>query len=141
MPRCLVTRLGLLFVVAFGAASGCVRRTVTITTEPPGALVWLNDREVGRSPIEVDFDYYGTYDVRLERDGYEPMMTSGHASAPWWETVGLDLLAELTPVTLRSRVAWHYVLEPLNDDRETLVERARDLRQRVPDPAREETSP
>lgn len=133
MPRCLVTRLGLLLVVAFGAASGCVRRTVTITTEPPGALVWLNDREVGRSPIEIDFDYYGTYDVRLERDGYEPMMTSGHASAPLWETVGLDLLAELTPITLRARIAWHYVLEPLDDDRETLVERARDLRQRLPD--------
>lgn len=114
-------------------ATGCVRRTVTITTEPPGALVWLNDREVGRTPVEVDFDYYGTYDVRLQRDGYEPVMTSGRASAPWWDTLGLDLVAELTPFTLKSRTTWHYELEPLDDDRETLVERARDLRRRLPE--------
>lgn len=107
---------------------GCVRRTVTITTEPSGALLWLNDREIGRTPVEVDFDYYGTYDVRLERPGYEPLMTSGTASAPWWETVGLDLVAELVPATLHSRVEWHYVLETANDDPEALAERAREMR-------------
>jgi hypothetical protein len=114
------------------AAPGCVRRTITITTDPPGALVWLNDREIGRTPVSADFDYYGTYDVRLELDGYEPVMTSGMASAPWWDTVGLDLGAELVPGTLHSRVDWHYVLEPLDDDPEALLQRARALRARLP---------
>jgi len=109
-------------------AGGCVRRTITITTEPPGALLWLNDREVGRTPVEVDFEHYGTYDVRLERPGYEPMMTSGRANAPWWDTVGLDFFAELTPGTLTSHVEWHYVMEPIDDDREALLDRATQLR-------------
>jgi hypothetical protein len=111
--------------------TGCVRRTITISTEPPGAMVWLNDREIGRSPVDVDFDYYGTYDVRLEQEGYEPRMTSGAAEAPWWDTVGLDLVAEVLPFRLHSRVEWHYDLEPVNDDPEALTERARTLRAQV----------
>ncbi len=41
-------------------AAGCVQRTITITSDPPGALVWLNDREIGRTPLDVNFVYYGT---------------------------------------------------------------------------------
>ena len=123
--RCAALLLG----AAVFSAAGCIRRTLAITTEPSGALLWLNDREVGRTPVEVDFDHYGTYDVRLERDGYEPMMTSGKAKAPWWDTVGLDLIAEAVPGTLTSRIEWHYVMQPVDDDRERLIERARDLRE------------
>ena len=115
-------------LAALVVLSGCVRRTITITTEPPGTLVWLNDREVGRTPVEVDFKHYGTYDVRLEHRGYEPMMTYGRADPPWWDHVVLDLIAELTPADIESRIEWHYVMEPLDDDREALVNRARELR-------------
>ncbi|MHC4710167.1 MAG: PEGA domain-containing protein [Planctomycetota bacterium] len=123
--------------------AGCVRRTITITTDPPAAMVWLNDREVGRSPLDVDFDYYGTYDVRLEREGYEPQMTSGDAQGPWWDIVGLDLVAELMPFTIHSRVQWHYTLEPIDDDPEALTRRARELRSKVaePEPQADEAPP
>ena len=117
-------------IVPAGLA-GCVQRTITITSDPPGAMVWLNDREIGRTPVDVEFDYYGTYDVRLEREGYEPLMTSGEAAAPLWEAPGLDLAAELLPFRLHSRVEWHYVLGPRDDDPEALMERARELRSRV----------
>jgi hypothetical protein len=124
----------LLLPVAFLLAVGCVRRTIMITSEPPGALVWLNDRELGRTPVDVEFDYYGTYDVRLVHPEHEPLATSGTANAPWWETLGLDLIAELAPVTLRSRVEWHYVLEPRDDDPDALEARARQLRSQIADP-------
>ena len=121
-------------LAALVALSGCVRRTITITTDPQGTLVWLNGREVGRTPVEVDFKHYGTYDVRLEHRGYEPMMTSGRADPPWWDNVGLDLIAELTVADLESRIEWHYVMEPLDDDREALLSRARELRKKGTDP-------
>ena len=35
----------------FGGA-GCVQRKLTVRTDPPGALVFLNDQEIGRSPAE-----------------------------------------------------------------------------------------
>jgi len=124
-------------------ATGCVRRTITITTDPSGAMVWLNDREVGRSPLDVDFDFYGTYDVRLEREGYEPQMTSGDAKSPWWDMVVLDLVAEMLPFDFHSRVEWHYSLEPLDDDPEALTRRARELRSKVaePEPQADEAPP
>lgn len=108
---------------------GCVQRTISITSEPEGALVWLNDREIGRTPVEVEFDYYGTYDVRLVRPGYEPLSTFGEATAPWWDTVVLDLVAELT--SAQSRVQWHYELEPEEVDAAKLVERARQMRSEI----------
>ena len=108
--------------------AGCVRRTITITSEPSGALVWLNDREVGRTPVDIDFDYYGTYDVRLQLAEHESLTTFGKASAPWWDTFGLDLFAELAPATLYSRVEWNYRLDLVEDDPEALLKRARELR-------------
>ncbi len=117
-----------LLVLLGALGTGCVRRTIMITSEPPGVLIWVNDREVGRTPIDVDFEYYGVYAVRLELAGYEPMMTSGKASAPWWDKVGPDFFAELVPADLHSEVRWHYVLTPLAEDREALIERATQLR-------------
>src|SRR5689334_12153842 len=75
-------RLLVLLITAGFIASGCVRRTLSITSDPPGALLWLNGREVGRTPVDVDFIYYGVYDVQLVKDGYEPLLSSGHADAP-----------------------------------------------------------
>ena len=131
--RLSLSRVGLwilLVGVTMLSSGGCIRRTLAITTEPSGALLWLNDREVGRTPVEVDFDYYGTYDVRLEQDGYEPMMTSGQADAPWWDTVVVDLFAEAVPGTLTSRIEWHYVMKPIDKDRQGLIDRAHQLREK-----------
>ncbi len=90
--------------------------------------MWLNDREVGRTPVDVDFVHYGTYDVRLIKEGYEPLPTFGDAMPPLWDNVGLDLVAELIPAKFESHFEWHYVLMPANDDRDDLLVRARELR-------------
>ncbi|MEM7626996.1 MAG: GntR family transcriptional regulator, partial [Planctomycetota bacterium] len=129
------TRKGLalatgLMALACGGG-GCVQRTIHVTSEPAGALVWLNDEEVGRTPVAVPFTFYGTYDVRLEKDGFAPLWTTGEAEMPWWEAPGPDLFAELIPGA-ESNVAWHYELEaatPAADvDTEALRARARELR-------------
>lgn len=124
-------------------AGGCVERTISITSDPPGALVWLNDREVGRTPVEVGFVHYGTYDVRLSKEGYEPLMTSGEAKPPLWDNVPLDFFAEFVPGA-KSRIAWHYELGPREDDPARLIERARELRDEAvgkePEPASSEAA-
>jgi hypothetical protein len=109
--------------------TGCIRRTISITSEPAGALVHLNDREIGRTPVQVDFLYYGDYDVRLTMDGYEPLMTRGAAKAPWWDSIPLDLATEMIPGQPHSRIEWHYVLEPRRDDPAALLKAARELRE------------
>jgi len=113
---------------------GCVERTITITSEPNGALVHLNDEEVGRTPLTVPFTWYGVYDVRLEKKGYQPLWTTGAAKAPLWETPGPDLVAEALP-NVKSHINWHFIMEevidPIEFDRAALVERADDLRSRT----------
>jgi len=49
--------------------TGCVERLITVKSTPAGALVYLNDEEVGRTPVTVPFRFYGVYDVRLEHEG------------------------------------------------------------------------
>jgi len=116
-------------IIACLSSPGCVRRKLNITSTPPGALVYLNDREVGRTPVDIDITYYGTYDVRLIKDGYEPLMTHGDASGPIWDAPGPDFIAEVLPFQLTSETDWHYDLEPEDNDSDALLTRARQMRE------------
>ncbi|HEV2292393.1 MAG TPA: PEGA domain-containing protein [Tepidisphaeraceae bacterium] len=111
------------------AMGGCVQRQLTVTTNPPGALVHLNGQEFGRTPVTRDFTWYGTYDVTLRRDGYETKKTTGKVIAPWWQWVPFDLFAELLPLTDRRTL--HYTLQPSTDeaaDPQRMLDRAEALR-------------
>lgn len=120
---------------AAGAMGGCLERRIAITSEPDGAIVWINDQEVGRTPVDTGFTFYGTYDVRVRKEGYEPVSGPRDAVAPWYEYPGPDLVASALPIPIRSTVRWHYVLSPLppntDEARTDLVERAEALRERL----------
>jgi hypothetical protein len=90
--------------------SGCVRRTLHVTSDPPGALVYLNDQEVGRTPLEKDFTWYGTYDAVVRKDGYDTLKTRSKVIAPWWQWPPFDLVAELLPLRLHNEKNLHYTL-------------------------------
>lgn len=111
--------------------AGCVERRIHITSEPSGALVSLNDVEVGATPCEVDFTYFGVYDVRLRKAGYEPLLTKAEAKAPLHEWPLIDLVAMAVPVRKRTRIDWHFVLEAANNDPAALLGRAAELRGRL----------
>jgi hypothetical protein len=127
-------------------SGGCVRRVVEITSEPSGALVWMNDREVGVTPCEVEILHYGEYDLRVNRDGWEPVVAGRSANPPIWDLPGPDLIAELLPFEVESRAVWHVVLEPENLDADAVMARAEAMRDRLaaieatdPDPAGTDT--
>ena len=112
--------------------TGCGTRTLLVTSEPPGALVTLNGVEVGATPLEVGFRYYGQYDLRLRKDGYQPLAAAPWAVAPWYEYPPLDFV--LLPVPIDTTVRWHYDLEPVSveqDARDDLIERASEMRAAV----------
>lgn len=107
---------------------GCVERTIHLTSQPSGALVYLNDQEVGRTPVSVPYLYYGDYDVRLEHDGYRTLWTHQQTDAPWWEAPGPDLIAEAIP-GLKVDQHWHFELElQALEDEDALIQRADDTR-------------
>lgn len=129
----------ILVATALAAAAGCTQRRIEITSTPPGARVTLNDVQLGLTPLEVDFTYYGTYDVRLSKDGYEPLVTKAEAAAPFYEWPGIDLVALVVPVEKKTIIKWHFDLQPAQDDPAGVLERARVLREELGPPP--ETKP
>lgn len=120
------------------ALPGCLERRLSITSEPPGALVWVNDVELGRTPVEADFTFYGEYDVRLSLEGYEPLHQQMTASQPLYEFPPFDLVAGALPVDFENTVKWHFDLRPALEKTQAgeefekgLTERARSLRDRL----------
>ncbi len=118
-------------IAALVALSGCVERRISIDTEPPGALVWLNDAQIGRTPVDVAFTHEGTYDLRIEKEGYEPLMTPAKTTGPLWDAVPIDFVVEVLPVKARSQTRWTFTLTPRDDSEEALLSRAGALRARI----------
>jgi hypothetical protein len=113
------------------ATGGCVERTLTVQSNPPGALVYLNDQEVGRTPVQRDFKWYGVYEVVIRKEGYVPIKTQTPVIAPWYEWVPFDLVAELIPLKIKVRPQLNYDLEPENPqpgDADALIRRGEEGR-------------
>ena len=116
--------------------AGCVERTLSITSEPAGALVYVSSVEVGRTPLRMPFTWYGDYDVVLRLDGYETLKTHCEVNPPIYELPPLDLLSEIAPWTYHVERSGHFELTkstvPSDAD---LVKRAEQLRARNLQPA------
>jgi hypothetical protein len=128
-------------VLAMGLAlAGCygqVQRTLTIDSEPQGARCWLNENEIGRTPVTVPFTWYGTYGVRLESPGYEALITTARVRAPYYEWIPLDLASESVVPGIRTDAhEFRFALkkaEPV--DPKSLRERAEGIRRDARSPA------
>ncbi len=119
------------------ALSGCIERRIRVTSEPSGARVFLNDEPIGTTPCEARFTFYGTYDVRLELDGYESIHEARTARAPLHEYPGIDLVATALPVDFENIIEWDFAMVPVEETtdpegaRDRLIERADELRGRA----------
>lgn len=93
--------------------SGCVSRRMTVVSDPPGALVVLEGRELGYTPVSVDFTYYGTRELTLIKDGYETLTVQQPIRRPWYQWPGIDFFADnFTPGHVTDRHLLRYALEP-----------------------------
>jgi hypothetical protein len=116
-------------------APGCLERTVTVISEPPGAVVWLNNTEVGRTPVTTGFLFYGDYDVQVRKEGYEALLTHRNLPGPIYEQPPIDLVATALPVRIQTHKTWNFELRPLPAEgpaeQEALRQRALAMRAEV----------
>lgn len=94
---------------------GCnsVHRRLSITSEPSGARVWINDQEVGRTPISQNVIYSGTYKIRCEQESCETTTIMHDVRTPWYLYPGADFISEnFVPGELRDNQKCHVVLPP-----------------------------
>lgn len=110
---------------------GCVERRLTINTNPQGAIVTLNDEEVGTSPATVPFNWYGDYSVRISKTGYETLNTHRKLKGPWYDTFPFDFFAQiLSPGRIVDSYEWTFDLEPKEPlSRQELIYGAQQLRE------------
>jgi hypothetical protein len=110
--------------------AGCVERTIKITSQPSGAVVYLNDEEVGRTPTEVSFKFYGDYSVILRKEGYQTVQDHRKINAPWYQLPPSDIVADLLiPTTIYDRHSWSFDLQPQQlPAKQELLERAEEFR-------------
>ena len=112
---------------------GCVERKLTINTQPQGALVVLNDEEIGESPVTVNFDWYGYYSVRLSKEGFETLNTPQDLKGPWYDTFPFDFLAQIVyPGRIVSSYEWSFELSPQKQPApEELIQKAEELKKQL----------
>jgi hypothetical protein len=127
----------LFFLTTIGLAaalilSGCVERKLTINTEPQGAMVILNDEEIGDSPVTVSFEWYGDYNVRVNKEGFETLKTHRKLEAPWYDGFPFDFFALLNPEKKVDSYEWTFELEPKKEiSRKELIHNAEELKKQL----------
>lgn len=92
-------------IVAAVAATGCATLfaggpdEVPITTNPPGAYVYLDGQVVGRTPLVVTLDRNRTLgDLRIYYPGFLPATFHLYKSFNWW-TIG-NFFIGLIPIVV-----------------------------------------
>ena len=101
-----------LLLTAAVALTGCIRRTATITSDPPGAKVWVNSNYRGETPVEIPYNWNGYYDFRLEKPGYEALSARERFSAAPQNIMPFDLVSGSLPFRTEECQWRHYTLKP-----------------------------
>jgi hypothetical protein len=119
-----------LILAAAVLCSGCVQRRMTIRSNPPGAQVYVDNHEIGRTPVSADFIYYGKRKIRLVKDGFETLTIDQSVWPKWYQIPGIDFFSEnVVPWEIRDERQFDYQMQPLLVvPSETLLSRAEELR-------------
>ena len=106
---------------------------MTVRTNPPGALLYVDDYEIGTTPVSLPFTYYGTRKFRLVKDGYETLTEMQSIPPPWYEILPIDFVAEnCVPGQIRDQRTLDFQLRPQAVvPTEQLLSRAEELRRGV----------
>lgn len=131
---------GLLFVAL--VLSGCVKRTILIQSDPPGATVLINGHEAGVTPLDYPFIIHGRYRFTVSKPGFEEVSALEWVKAPWHQWIPIDVVTELLlPIRFDDVHQFSYRLQPATPSERVAAEppvslEALQAQLRAPDPAR-----
>ena len=111
--------------------TGCLRRRLMVRSNPPGAMVYVDNQPIGTTPCATDFIYYGTREIRLVKPGFETLAVEQPIPAPWYQIPPLDFVSEnMVPQKIQDYRTVSYNLVPqVVVPTEQLLGRAEQLRQ------------
>ena len=119
-------------VLLLAVFTGCVTRKFTIDSFPQGAMVYKDGKPIGVTPMDEHFVYYGKYNFKLVKDGYETLDVEQKIPSPWYEYPPLDFVAEsLFPFEIHDIHRFSYALQPAKTVRQDeILEKAAELREK-----------
>ena len=90
----------------------------------------LDGEEIGTTPVAIDFTYYGTRDIKLVKDGYEPLAVSQKIATPWYQVLPFEFVTDnLALRQINDRREFTYQLQPQRIvPAQELIDRANGLR-------------
>ncbi len=92
---------------------GCLRRRMMLRSNPPGAMVYVDNQPIGTTPCSTGFIYYGTREIRMVKPGYETLTVDQPIPAPWYEIPPLDFVSEnMVPREIQDYRTLTYNLTP-----------------------------
>ena len=95
------------------ASTSCVERILQVRSDPSGAVVYVNGEEVGTTPMDRPFTFYGTVEVALRAKGHFSHRELKVLEPPWYEMFPLDLFSEMfVPWRMRDVHAVEVILKP-----------------------------
>ncbi len=121
----------------------CVTRTLTIRTDPPGAQVFVDDKLIGESPVEMKFTHYGIRKIVIEKrdyDGkliYERETVFAKVSPPYYQVFPFDFVTDVVvPIDIKDKRVLSFKLRPkkfrpMSEVTEELLKNAEELRTRA----------
>ena len=121
-------------LLAAALLPGCVERKLVIRSDPPGAIVLLEDEvQQGRTPLTVPAEWDGTRRVTLQAPGYRVLDTTAEVESRWYDYFPLDVFAQfLWPGTIREDVVRDFHLEPYQSEEQHFSEaQLADMRARM----------
>lgn len=122
----------LIWSVTLVNLTGCVSRRMTIRSDPPGALVEVDGKRIGVTPVSMDFTYYGTREFTLSHPGYDTLTVQQPIRRPFYQRVPLDFFTNhFLPFRVTDRHDFTYVLQPRVvpiDEEQSLINRGRNFR-------------
>lgn len=142
-----ILRFAIAGLFCYTTLCGCVLRSLTIDSNPPGATVYLDDEPIGETPVTTTFTYYGTRKIVLEKTDaegrllYERTIAYEKIKAPIYQIFPIDFFFELMiPVKLNDEHYFSYQLDPLKripvkERQKEVMRNAEELRAQLQEPA------
>ena len=123
--------------------TGCLaERHLVVETTPTGALVELDWKPIGTTPLDIVIDHSGRLRLLVSLDGYEPVLREVDFPSTWRNTFPIDIFTELlNPLPKDEVQIVRLTLSPRTDaepiDLAPILERAELLRRAGPSGPRE----
>jgi len=120
-------RFLLLSLICLAVGGGCVLREFTIRSEPSGAEIFIDGKQLNKTPFTQRFDFYGTHRVVLRYKGYLTYEGEIRLKIPWWQYFPFDLFTEILPFEIKDSQDFSFTLKKAEEIPQDLKKKAEEM--------------